>query len=106
MLPPPPATVLGDINSGFIACQRSCIGCLGDIGRSLVSKPLGGRMAPGPRQTAAVHFRETANIQPHRALPVLPRCAAPSCTRRTNFPFRSRLLIRGPPVRSSYVLWA
>ena len=53
-------------NSGFIACQRFCIGCLGTVGRSLLTKPRGGWLAPSPRPTGTAHLRRRAGIPPHR----------------------------------------
>jgi len=53
-------------NSGSIACQRFCIGCLGTVGRSLLTKTRGGWLAPGPRPTSTAHLRRRAGISPHR----------------------------------------
>ena len=52
---------------GSIACQRFCIGCLGTVGGSLVTRQRGGWIAPAPRPTARVHLRRSARCPPHRA---------------------------------------
>ena len=53
-------------NLGSIACQRFCIGCLGTVGGSLVTRKRGGWTAPAPRPTTKVHLRRSAKVSPHR----------------------------------------
>ena len=39
------------IEKSLYACQRDCIGCLGTVGRSLLTKPRGSWLTPGLRPT-------------------------------------------------------
>ena len=52
-------------NSGSIACQRFCIGCLGTVGGSLTVNPLGGWLPPDP--SPAVHLRGGGETPPYCA---------------------------------------